>query len=172
MQTNHQLKIVVLLATVLLLCGANFPVAAETPQSYGPQSKYFGGGLYLGEPTGLTVKGYLAQRLALDGVFAWSLNDEAFNLIGDISYEFLDIRTDSQNFSIPFYAGVGLKLGFDEDGENDGETEVGIRVPVGIAFQFTKHPIELFLEISPGIQVAPDSEIDVTGGIGGRFYFF
>lgn len=144
--------------------------AAST--AYGPESKRFGAGLYLGIPTGITVKGYLTEKWALDGIFAWSFTGEGFTLIGDATYDFFDIPVHASSFTLPFYAGVGGKLAFGRDGDDDGKTIAGIRVPVGVAMQFLRHPIEIFIEAAPGIEVIPEAEFDITGGVGARFYFF
>ncbi len=142
---------------------------AETPSSYGPKSKRFGVGLHLGEPTGFTVKGYLTRRLGLDGIAAWSFTEDAFTLIGDVTYKFLDIPVDSNTVTLPFYAGAGFKLGVDAGPGDD--TIFAVRVPVGLAVQWVKHPIEIFFELAPGVAMAPDTDFDLTGGIGARFYF-
>jgi hypothetical protein len=71
--------------------------------------------------------------------------------------------------TLPFYVGVG---GFLETSEgNDNHTEGGILVPVGLAVQWTKYPVEAFIELAPGVAVAPDTEFELMGGIGARFYF-
>lgn len=145
-------------------------VAFARVSPYGPKGKRFGAGIVLGEPTGITVKGYLTEQVALDLIASWSFVDDAVTLIGDVTCDILD--TGSSNaFSAPFYAGAGAKVGFDRKGKNDGRTIVGIRVPVGVALQFARHPVELFFEVGPGIELAPATEVDVTGGAGVRFYF-
>lgn len=146
-------------------------VHAGSVDPYGPKGKRFGVGIIAGDPTGLSAKGYVTERFAIDGIFSWSFVDEAFIIIGDLTYDFLDIPINSSKFSLPFYAGAGMKIGFDQKGKNDGETLVGVRVPVGVALQWTNYPIEVFFEVAPGIELSPESEFDVTGGIGVRFYF-
>lgn len=137
--------------------------------AYGPEGKRVGAGLYLGEPTGLTVKGYLTNKLAIDGIAAWDFRDKAFTVIGDITYDFFHIPTDSHLVKIPFYVGGGAKFEF--NGGPHDETVVGLRIPVGVAIQWVHHPIEIFAEIAPGINVSPSSDFDLMGGIGARFYF-
>lgn len=161
-----------IIALGLVLIGMAFSITAmakNNPAAHGPEGKRFGAGLYLGEPTGLTFKGYLTPRLAVNGIVAWGLRDEAFTVIGDVLYEFLDIPVDSSVLTFPFYAGVGMKLGFNA-GPND-RTVAGIRIPVGVALQWINHPFEVFAEIAPGMEVAPSTRFDLMGGIGGRFYF-
>ena len=156
-------------AVSLLMSGVS--VEARTPSPYGPKGKHFGMGFILGDPTGITGKGYITDRFAIDAIGSWSFVDDAIVVIGDLTYDFLDIPVDVQAFTLPFYVGVGAKVGFIEKGDKDGDTLVGIRVPVGVAMQFTRYPIELYFEVAPGIELAPETEADVTGGIGVRFYF-
>ncbi len=140
--------------------------------AYGPKEKRFGLGIVAGDPTGITGKGYLSNRLAVDAHVGWSLIEESFSIIGDVTYDFLQLPVQgSTNVKIPFYVGVGGKIGVDQAGKNDGKTLFGIRVPIGLAFQWENHPIEVFIEIAPGIELIPETEFDLTGGIGARFYF-
>lgn len=141
----------------------------KEPADYGPESKRFGIGLYLGEPTGFTGKGYLTDQLAIQGILSWSFVDDAFTIIGDVTYDVLDIPVDVRAFTLPFYIGAGVKVGI--NGGKDDNTLVGIRVPLGVAMQFVNHPVEVFFEIAPGVGVAPETDFDISGGVGGRFYF-
>ena len=157
-------------ALIFFVLAVERPASARTPADYGPKGKRLGAGLYLGEPTGLTLKGYLSRRLALDGIFAWSFIDNAFTIIGDVTYDILDIPVDSSSITLPFYAGAGGKIAINAG--RDDRTEAAIHVPVGVGVQWVNHPVEVFLEVAPGIKVAPETEFDLTGGIGARYYFF
>lgn len=139
---------------------------------YGPEAKRLGAGIFLGEPSGLTLKGYLSQRAALDGYASWSAIDGALLFMGDFTFDFFDIPAESTSVTFPFYAGAGMKVGFDKRGKHDGETIVGIRVPVGVAAQWTRYPVEAFLEVVPGLELNPETEADIMGGIGVRYYFW
>jgi len=168
---------VVALGLAFIILTMSLPAMARSYSSsknnnsaaYGPEGKRFGAGLYLGEPTGITLKGYLTEKLAIDGIAAWSFKDKGFTIIGDVTYDFLDIPIDSNVVTLPFYAGAGAKLEFNA-GPND-KTVAGIRVPVGVAVQWVEYPVEVFAEIAPGIEVAPSTEFDLMGGIGVRYYF-
>lgn len=157
------------LAVLLTVCAAP-ALQAKSPSAYGPKGKRFGVGLHLGEPTGFTLKGYLTQRWALDGIFAWSFIDDALTIIGDATFEILDIPVDTNVITLPFYVGGGGKVAINAG--HDDRTEAAIRVPVGLAVQWVNHPVEVFLELGPGVKVAPETEFDLTGGIGVRYYFF
>ena len=158
-----------IVAMTILMTGMS--VEARTPSPYGPKGKHFGLGFILGDPTGLSGKVYITERFAIDAIASWSFVDDAIVIIGDLTYDILDIPVDVQAFTLPFYIGAGAKVGFIEKGNDDGETLVGIRGPVGVAMQFNNLPIEVFFEVAPGIELAPETEADVTGGIGIRFYF-
>lgn len=156
---------------VVIAMAAVATVANAGSSAYGPKGKRFGAGLYLGEPTGITFKGYVSPRLAIDGIAAWSFTERAVTFIGDVTYDFVDIPINSSTLTMPFYAGAGGKISLDRGGRDNGRTTGGVRVPVGISLQFTNHPVEVFFEIAPGMEVAPDTRFDLTGGVGVRFYF-
>jgi hypothetical protein len=154
---------------ILLTVSAASALWAKEPSPYGPEGKRFGAGLYLGEPIGITLKGYLSQRWALMGAAGWSLSEDSFTLKVDGTYDILDIPVDTSVITLPFYVGVG---GFLETSEGpDDHAEGGLLIPVGLAVQWTRHPVEAFLEIEPGVALAPDTEFELMGGIGARFYF-
>lgn len=167
-QRKKWISTVVVVVGIHLIAG----VAYAGADPYGPKGKRFGAGLFLGEPTGITLKGYVSRQLAIDGFASWSFVDEAVTFIADATYDFFDIPVKSQHFTIPFYAGFGGKLALDRGGRNDGKTLFGLRVPVGVAMDFVKYPIEIFLEVAPGVELIPATDPDVTGGLGARFYFF
>lgn len=139
--------------------------------SYGPDGKRFGLGVILGDPTGLSGKGYLSSDDAIHGIASWSFVDDAFTLIGDFTHDFVEIPVDTSVLTIPFYAGVGGKLVVNKGRPAGDKTAGGIRVPVGVALQWQRHPVELFIEAAPGIELAPETEFDLTGGVGAHFYF-
>lgn len=157
------------LALMILVVSFPLPAKSNSFSSYGPETKRIGAGLYLGEPTGFTFKAYLSERLAIDAIAGWGLHHEVFTIIGDVTYDFLDLPIQSNVVTLPFYAGLGAKMEF-HSGPND-DTVVGLRVPVGVAVQWIRHPFEVFAEIAPGMKVVPSTEIDIMGGVGARFYF-
>ncbi|MDO8528059.1 MAG: hypothetical protein Q7T03_10295 [Deltaproteobacteria bacterium] len=166
-----KLKKMIGLGLASLICITSLSALARGKgyTSYGPEEMRFGAGLYLGEPTGFTFKGYVTEKLAIDGIAGWGLNHKVFTMIGDVTYDFLDIPIDSTVVKLPLYAGIGTKLEF-KVGPND-DTTVGLRAPIGIAVQWLHHPFEVFAEIAPGMKVSPSAGFDIMGGVGVRFYF-
>ena len=61
---------------------------------------------------------------------------------------------------MPVYFGVGGLVRFRDNNEDN---QVGIRFPVGVSYMFDNAPVDVFVEIGPAIDVAPDVEGEVTG---------
>lgn len=129
-------------------------------------------GFIIGEPTGLSLKYWLDEERAIDGAAAWSYSEnDSFQLHGDYlihDYELLDAR------EMPVYYGIGARLKLKDDegrGRNEDDAIFGIRVPVGITYLFDDAPLDLFFEIVPVLDIAPDVELDINAAVGLRFYF-
>ncbi len=138
---------------------------------YGPAERRFGLGLVAGDPTGVTGKFYLANNLAIDGYASWSFIDESLTLMSNLLYTFAHLPIDSSSLQFPVYLGAGARLGFDKGGKNDDKTLFGARIPVGTAIHWDEINLEVYAEIAPGVEMIPQSEFDLTGGIGIRYYF-
>jgi len=61
----------------------------------------------------------------------------------------------------------------DQYGHNCHDTtfEFGAHLPVGLDMLFTSVPIELFLEVAPGLRILPFVDFAVFGGFGARYFF-
>lgn len=155
------MKKLILLGIMVLCFFAQVPRALAD----GPEDKNFGLGIYLGEPTGVTGKFYFAEKMSFQGIASWSFYDEAFTLIGDVLFDIHDL-SDNNDYKLPIYVGVGGKFA-----ARDNNSGFGIHAPIGIAWQSMKAPIEIAFEIAPGLDLAPDTDFDIHGGIAFRFYF-
>ncbi|MFQ6038159.1 MAG: hypothetical protein ACE5LV_06030, partial [Candidatus Aminicenantales bacterium] len=51
------------------------------------------------------------------------------------------------------------------------KTRAGLRFPVGIAYLVETHPIEVFFEVGPIFDIAPETAFRLTGGLGVRYFF-
>jgi hypothetical protein len=132
-------------------------------------------GVILGEPTGFSVKYWLDEEHAIDGAAAWSFWDgDGFQLQGDYLWHNFDLLENpgGVNGKLPVYFGVGARLKF-RDGEgrhDDDDTVFGIRAPFGISYLFDGEPFDLFAEVAPILDLAPDVELNVSLAVGMRFY--
>jgi hypothetical protein len=144
------------LLIVILFCPA---VLAEG----GP----FGIGIILGEPTGICGKMHLNKSNAVDGAVAWSLRDDNdLHLHGDYLYHnYSWIIPDTGE--LPVYFGIGGRIKLREKHDD----EIGIRFPVGLDYIFEEAPFDVFVEVVPIMNLAPETEFDINAAVGGRFFF-
>lgn len=138
----------------------------------GARQGEFGLGLTLGDPTGITGKYWLDEQSAVDAAAAWSLDEDSFNLHVDYLLHSFDKLKDSQT-PWAFHYGVGARVKFPEEnnGKDDDDATFGVRVPLGLDFYPTKLPLELFIEVAPVMDLAPETDFDMEFGLGARFYF-
>ena len=123
----------------------------------------FGLGLIFGNPTGISAKYFMNEKNAIDGALAWSLNGDWMQIHADYLWHFYVI--DVSKGEMPFYVGAGAKFGIGDD------FHLGVRIPLGIAYHFENAPLDIFLEIVPGMDLTPDTDFELDGGIGIRYYF-
>ena len=144
-----------------LLCGMVGSVYARTVESGD-----FGAGLIIGDPTGLTTKWWISEKRAIDMALAWDFSgkDDRLEVHADYLWHF-PINIPEMKGRLPLYVGVGGRL---LTGHN---ARTGVRVPFGITYLFPGAPIDLFAEITPLLDLTPDSDFSVNGGVGVRFYF-
>ena len=129
------------------------------------QSRPFGLGLVIGEPTGISGKYWFNENNAVDGAMAWNYNYEGFfHVHADYLWHWTDIIEVDQG-TLPIYVGVGGRVGFGDD------IRVGARVPVGIEYIFDNEMFDIFIEVAPLLDLVPGTEFGVQGGIGGRYFF-
>jgi len=146
---------------------ANAAVGAVQPLPKSPGGEGIGVGLILGEPTGLSLKGFVTDNIAVDGAAAWSFDSpSAFQIHSDLLYHNFDLVPLTEG-KLPIYFGVGARVKF----ERHEDTRAGIRVPVGIAYMFAKAPVDIFAELAPGMDVTPRTRFQMAGGVGVRFFF-
>ena len=125
-----------------------------------------GVGVILGEPTGLSFKQWVTGRTALDAAAAWSFGDEsAFHVHMD--YLLHTGGPSGEDIGrMLLYLGIGGRLKAEDD-----DARIGARVPLGLAYEFDESPIEVFFEVAPILDLAPETELRVNGGFGIRYFF-
>lgn len=127
----------------------------------------FGLGALVGEPTGLGGKVWLTDKTAVDVGMGWAFADpDGFQLHSDFLFHLFDLfHTDSGELSL--YLGAGGRVKFVDQGDN----RAGIRAPVGVSYFLPSSRWEVFGEVVPVIDLAPDTRLRWNGGIGFRYYF-
>lgn len=133
----------------------------------GRNDQGFGLGLILGEPSGIDGKLWLGQDTALDAAVAWSTsNNTNLWLHADYVWHKWDVIT-VQKGRLPLYVGIGGRVAFRESGDD----YFGARIPVGLDYMFENSAFDIFFELVPIVDFAPDLEIRFGAAIGGRFFF-
>jgi hypothetical protein len=129
-------------------------------------------GVIVGDPTGLSLKSWLSPKSAITVGAAWSFrHDGSLLLWADYTLHSFNITGSSSPRSLAFYYGIGGKVGFVDRNDNDNETVIGARVPLGLMLPIGDSPVAVFLEVVPTVDLSPDTDFGVNGGIGVHFFF-
>jgi hypothetical protein len=124
-------------------------------------------GLFLGQPTGLSYRQYLGDEQSFEAKAAWNLaSPNAASILLQANW-FLELPgiLEIGTADFPLYFGMGVQALIGQS------ADLGLRIPLGLIYRFTKAPLELCLELSPGIELLPSTTLVGTGGIGLRYRF-
>jgi len=129
------------------------------------QDKRIGLGIIVGEPTGVSFKYWTTNTTAFDAALAWSFIDGgAFHIHADYIFHNFNLIRISEG-KLPFYYGIGGRI------KTANKTQVGVRVPLGLAYMFNTAPIDIFLEVVPILDLAPKTDFRINAAIGARYFF-
>ena len=127
----------------------------------------FGVGVIAGEPSGVTAKYMLDNNSAVDGGVGWETSgDNEFHIYTDYLYHMYDV-IEVPRGELPLYFGGGIRF-VDREDKDD---KLGVRLPVGVEYLFEKVSLGAFFELVPVLNLTPDTDFDLEGGIGIRFFF-
>lgn len=131
---------------------------------------HYGVGLAIGEPTsGFSIKKFINNSEAFQYTLAYSAVDgkEGINIGADFLLHNYDFITADKG-KIPIYYGAGIHL----KSHNDKGNQIYARVPLGLAYEVTDLPLDIFFEFCPGISIFSTVEewFVIDFAIGGRFY--
>ncbi len=122
-------------------------------------------GVILGEPTGLTYKGWIGWNKAFDIGIAWSFRHEGhLHIHADYlihNFSFFDVDAER----MPYYIGIGGRVRIED------HSRVGVRFVIGTEYYLQQAPFGFFFEIAPVLDLAPETEMDMNGAIGVRVIF-
>jgi hypothetical protein len=157
--------------TLWMLLGVCALFALALPTHAQAQRRDFGLGLVIGDPTGLSVKGFLDDRQAIDGALGFGfIGDDHISLHADYLYHFDIKRWDIAMLDL--YIGVGPKLGLHDHGPRDNtHILLGARAPIGLALTFLEAPFDIFLELAAGLWLVENVDLYLDAAIGGRYWF-
>lgn len=154
---NHGKRFQLGMALVLLLTGS---VKAD--------ERGFGIGIMVGEPTGITVKQWTGSHNAWDAALGWSFvgGSSSINFHADyLWHDFKFLRGQDAGLSeLSLFYGIGGRF------KNTIQSQVGVRVPLGVNYQAAKSALELFVEIVPILNLTPGTALSINGALGLRLY--
>jgi hypothetical protein len=144
-------------------------------------NKTFGLGLELGAPTGITGKYFLSADRALDfgiGAIYGYRDRSGFHIYGDYLFHPVSLASTAP-FELPFYIGIGGRFwSFDDSRDNDpidGASAIGLRVPIGVSFDFNNVPLDIFVQVVPVLDFFSGYRrsvyLDIDASIGIRYWF-
>jgi hypothetical protein len=123
----------------------------------------FGLGIIAGLPTGVSGK-------------LWLNNTNAVDMILGFGQNYLEARADYvwhdynlfpvPSGQLPLYYGMGAGMAI-----SNGGPGLMARGVVGIEYLFPHAPLDAFFELGPGIRFFPGTDLDMTAGIGMRYFF-
>ena len=136
-------------------------------------------GLIAGNPSGISAKIATGKMNSIDLILGYNMNryDDRYPnnddccRVGGIVYTSADYVWYDYNLiricgiRFPIYYGPGFNVIFSH------YTSAGIRGVMGLEYQFAKSPFDVFLEIVPGINLAPNTVMGIDGGLGTRYFF-
>lgn len=123
-------------------------------------------GVSLGNPTGLNGKYWLNGETAVDGGLAFSIGK---NTDVSIHSDYLLHKEGAFFFNdvhpLDLYYGLGGRMEFADD------IEIGVRIPVGLAYKVENHSADVFGEVAPIIDFITNTGLELHLLVGGRYYF-
>jgi hypothetical protein len=141
-------------------------VMVATP-ALAAEYKTFGIGVIAGEPTGITGKYMLNDTNGIDAGVGWKTSgDSEFHIYADYLFHIHDLIKVKKG-ALPVYVGGGLRW-VDRDKKDN---KFGFRIPVGLEYLFDNVALGAFAELVPVLNLTPDTDFDLEGGVGIRFYF-
>jgi hypothetical protein len=151
------------------------------------QRESFGLGVILGNPSGISAK-IPAGANSINAIFGYNsyrngwrdcdgpgpgndcYNDGSIYIGADyIFYNYNLIKVSKGR--LPLYYGPGLNATFWDAPDGEDGLRVGFRVPIGLEYQFANAPFDIFLEIAPGVNLVPNTDVYIMAGLGTRFFF-
>ena len=157
-----------IISTVLILVGLSSfcpgRIQAESAghRFTGDENEF---GVIIGEPTGLSYKGWTGWNTAFDIGVAWSFRHEG-NLHIHIDYlihNFSFFEVDAER--MPYYIGIGGRVKIEDD------PRVGVRFVIGTEYYLKEPPFGFFFEIAPILDLVPETDLDMNGAVGVRVVF-
>jgi hypothetical protein len=161
--------VVLMVVFIAAVAAVAAPAPAAKQQANRIRPGLFELGAYLGQPSGISAKYWINGRNSIDGVAAWNFGAAGSGnlvLAADYLFNYIDmVKIETETF--PLYVGAGAIMSIDMG----GGISLGARVPLGAFYLFREVPLEISLEVVPGLYLFPATSFSMMGGIGVRYCF-
>jgi hypothetical protein len=158
----------------ILLAAAVLAVVPRAASAQPAEKGVLGVGLVIGEPTGVSAKYYLSDDRAIDAAVGGAIVGRGIQAHADFLWHPW-ILEQKESFALPLYLGVGGRiLDHNGGGGDDDDVHIGVRAPVGVLFDFTKVPLDVFAEVAGVLDFRTEGDtfgVALNAGIGARYYF-
>lgn len=168
------------LAVMIRTAGLAFALATVALPTSGARAEQRAGGaigvgVSLGDPTGVTAE-YHRRTPGFGQALELSVGVEAFNRADDFYVHliwkfYITEVVRHSDFDVPVYTGIGPWISEDNGRDDDDNPDIGARLPLGIAMDFRRAPLQVFFELAAEVQLLDDFGIDLEGAIGFRYFF-
>jgi len=130
-------------------------------------------GVNFGEVTGITGKVWQHPDAAIDAMIGGAADQK---WLAQASYEkhFLQAFGTNTKFvsELAPYVGGGAGAGFNRTINNTKyDSDIFLRIPIGMAWLPDATPLDVFVEVSPTVDVSPVTFSYLTANLGARYYF-
>ncbi|HOJ18973.1 MAG: hypothetical protein GX452_06945 [Ignavibacteriales bacterium] len=132
-----------------------------------PQSKGFGIGLIIGEPTGISAKYWTSSQNSLNFALGYSFAGKHNRVHLHVDYVWHNENLIRSAERLPVYYGFGGKL----QTYDHTDASLGARGVLGLLWIPRNAPLDLFLEVAPVLRLIPETDLDIDAGLGARFFF-
>lgn len=142
---------------LIMLCLLFMPTA-----TFAAEAGSIGVGIILGDPTGISGKYWIDKDNAIDAAIGF----DRFSVHADYLFHLWNIFPQTGGGDFGGYFGPGLVF---KDKKHDNM--VGVRFALGAVFEMDTYPVEFFAELVPVLELSPESDLNLDGGIGVRYFF-
>jgi hypothetical protein len=147
-----------------LIALAMSALAAAVP-SHARLGGNLGLGFVAGAPSGISGKLWLNNINAIDMILGFNPYNDYLELRGDYVWHEMNLIPVRAG-QMPLYYGMGAGLVI-----SDGGPGLLARGVVGLEYLFPSAPLDVFVELGPGIRIFPATDVDISAGLGMRFFF-
>ena len=124
-----------------------------------------GVGVMFGNPTGLAGKLWRTEDQAIDGGLGWSIGKHTnFSMHSDYLWHSKDALFIN-DVPVDVYYGAGARMEFADN------IELGLRLPIGIAYNYQEAKADMFAEIAPILDFISTRGVEIHLTAGARYYF-